>query len=50
MFDKVLSEQELVACDCVKTVIENVRGIHRLNGPYILKKCLPLFHRINVRM
>jgi len=49
-FENAFIDMELVAWDCVKTVIDNV-GIHRFeNWRILIEDMLTAFHRLNVRM
>lgn len=50
-FDEALSEDELIAWDCVKAVIDNVLGSHRAeNWRIYIEEMLTAFHQIHVRV
>lgn len=50
-FEDALSEQELVAWDCVKAVIENVLGVNRSpDWRKYIEDMISAFHLINVQM
>lgn len=50
-FEGALNDIELLAWNCVKSVIENVLGIHRSeNWRILIENMLAAFQKLNVRM